>query len=110
MSRDQLIQFIADKGTQRKQEMFNITKFQTNDWQNTRQTAAGVDANIARMSGEKAEYEQWCADQDAQYHAEIAAKEQAMNDLRNKVRELEDAQAQKAESNTFKESCKSCVN
>jgi hypothetical protein len=49
MNRDQLIEFIASKGTQRKQEMHSITKFQTNDWKNTQATTASVSANLARL-------------------------------------------------------------
>lgn len=49
MNRDQLIEFIASKGTQRKQEMHSITKFQTSDWKNTQATTASVAANLARL-------------------------------------------------------------
>jgi len=52
----------------------------------------------------------YCQDQEKEIEREVQAADKAQNDLRNKERELEDAQAEKGTSTQFKETCQSYVN
>ena len=52
----------------------------------------------------------YCQDQEKEIEREVQAADNAQNDLRNKERELEDAQAMKGTSTQFKEACQSYVN
>jgi superoxide dismutase len=52
MSKEQLLNFIAQKGNERKQALFDVAKFQTSDCHHTKAVQGYVNVEVDRLRSE----------------------------------------------------------
>ena len=89
MSKDQLLQFIKDKGNKRKEAMHESVTFQTRDYSSGKSSLQSLASHRATMEAQQAEWEASLQTKRSEADTERATVNELLNEMANKQRELE---------------------
>lgn len=81
MDKDALMQFVKDKGNARKKDLFEVTKFQTGDAENTKKLAMEIEAQIDLARDAKAKFDERIS----KYNEEKAEAEGSISGIQDKI-------------------------
>ena len=104
-----LLNFIKEKGMQRKQEMLEAARFQTQDYAQTAEAKTCMEAELARLQEEQQEYAGEATAQREAFTKESSNIANLQTSLRAKEAALAREQESGEKSDTFVESCVEAV-